>query len=302
MSEDWNGPDWRLNLPESWLLCGFLKPDPTLRSWGACHHWAMLELQLMGVIEPVSRTKIEKKYVLFGPLEPVVSHGFGEGPQSHIHLPDYFDRAKDRVLSGMRSYAASPVLSQHIYHPGMIRENISAGGQFNRELVRSLADHGLLRIKRDNWSGVSSKPTGETAAVVGTVAYNITRARDQFPGWVRTDRARALDFTRRMGALALMVPAVHKSWRPALRELFRGASSDAVEQSEGARLADATRRAAADEVRSAVRSEVFGGLADGFYDQPMVDIADGLLSEADFSGVWDFAGVDGGGDGGGGGD
>lgn len=299
MNDDWNGPSWRLNLPESWLLCDFLKPGTAARGWDACHHWTMVELQLRGAIEPVSRTKIEKKYVLFGPLEPVVSHGFGEGPQPSAPLPDYLGRARDRVLSGMRSYAASPLLHQHIYHRGMIRENISAGGQFNRELVRSLADRDLLTIKRDNWSGVSSRPTPETAAMVGTVAYNITRARDEFPRWVRADRPRALEFTRRMGALALLVPAVQESWRPAMRELFSGASSDAVAESTVGRLAEEARRATADEV--AARSDSVD-LTDGFYDQSMVDIAGGLLSEADFSGVWDFPGADGGGDGGDGGD
>jgi hypothetical protein len=299
MADDWSGPAWRMNLPETWVLCDFLKPRAGLRSWAVCHQWGLLELQVLGVIKPVSRTAMEKRYLFFGPLEPATSQGYAQGTRTSISLSDYMDEAKDRVLGGLWSHK-SAASERNVYGRSQARGNFAAGGDFERALLRSLAAREYLRITGDGWSGITSEKTEHSARVVEQARADVERARDQFPRWVRNEPGRALEFTRRMGAMALMVPAVHESWRPALAELFKGATSGGRRPAPGggARVARATGQVIAGAVRGAVHSERFGDLADGFYDRTMVEVTDTLLDAADFSGVWDFSGVgDSGGDG-----
>ncbi|MGW4033203.1 hypothetical protein ACWEFL_28565 [Streptomyces sp. NPDC004838] len=302
MAADWTGPAWRMNLPETWMLCNFLKTNSTLRSWGACHHWGLLELQVLGVIKPVSRTTMEKKYVFFGPLEPFVSRGFVQGPRSDVRLTDFMDSAKGRVLSGLRQHASSPVSNQ-LYGRGEARGHFAAGGDFDRDLIRSMAARGYLQITSDSWSGLASRQTDRSESAVRQAAADVERARDQFPQWVRSDPGRALEFTRSMGAMALMVPSVYESWRPALAQLFKNATAGGGPGGKGGGpVARATGQVLAGAIRGAARSEQFGDLVDGFYDRVTVEVTDTLLDAADFSGVWDFSGSgDGGGDGGDGG-
>ncbi|MFF0451362.1 hypothetical protein ACFYT4_34195 [Streptomyces sp. NPDC004609] len=302
MAADWTGPAWRMNLPETWMLCDFLKTDSTLRSWGACHHWGLLELQVLGVVKPVTRTEMQKKYVFFGPLEPFVSRGFVRGARSDVRLTDYMERAKDRVLTGLRQHAASQV-SDQLYGQGTARGDFAAGGDFDRELIRSMAARGYLRITSDSWSGLESRRTERSESAVRQAAADIERARGQFPEWVRSDPGRALEFTRSMGAMTLMVPSVHESWRSALARLFKSAAAGrgpgGKDSGPAARVAGQVLAGA---IRGAARSEQFGDLVDGFYDRVTVEVTDTLLDATDFSGVWDFSGAgDGGGDGGDGG-